>query len=404
MKHGRIRARAGAILSELEERSDHTSWTPRGFAEKSNSSILYEEKFVLKFFRRYEPGLNPDAEITEHLTEELHFDGILPFAGLMEYVAEGAEPASLGLLQVHAPNEGDGWKWTVEEVERYYENCAAIPFPAKDAQGEESDFVELSEQPTPQLARDHVGIYLESASALGRRTAQMHLALASLTTDPAFSPEPMSPEYVQGLVTELRGRAAHAFDVLKENVSTLDDDTVECAGLVLSRRRRILGSFNKLDGRRIGALRTRIHGNYHLDNVLRVKGDYVIIDFEGSRGDSLVQTRAKRSPLKDVSDMLRSFGYAAYATLMDYTARRPEDLACLLAWARFWERSAAAEFLRAYRETAGNAEYLPADRDDFRQLLQAYLMDRAICELLYELNNRPAWVRIPLEGILSFPL
>jgi maltose alpha-D-glucosyltransferase/alpha-amylase len=405
MKHGRIRARAGAILSESEEQSDHATWTPSGFAEKSNCSILYDEKLVLKFFRRYEPGLNPDAEIAERLTEELHFDGILPFAGLLEYVAEGAEPASLGLLQVRVPNEGDGWKWTVEEVERYYENCAATPFPAKDAQGERSDFVELSEQPTPQLARDHVGIYLESASALGRRTAQMHLALASLTTDPAFSPEPMSQEYVQGLVTELRGRAAHAFDVLKESVSTLNDDAVECAGLVLSRRRRILDSFNKLDGSRMGgALRTRIHGNYHLGSVLRAKGDYIIIDFEGASGESLVQSRAKQSPLKDVAHMLRSFGYGAYATLMDYTARRPEDLASLMPWARLWERSAAGEFLRAYREAAGNAEYLPADPDDFRRLLQAYLMDKAIGGLLYELNNRPAWVRIPLEGILSLPV
>ena len=277
-------------------------------------------------------------------------------------------------------------------------------FPTKDTQGEKSDFVELSEQPTPQLARDQVGIYLESASTLGRQTAQMHLALASPTTDQAFSPEPMSQEHLQSLVAELRGRAAHAFDVLKERVSTLNDEAVECAGLVLGRRRRILDSFNKLNGRRMGALRTRIHGNYHLGNVLRVKGDYIIVNFQGGRADSLAQRRAKQSPLRDVADMLRSFGYGAYTTLLDYTARRPEDLACLLPWARFWECSAAGEFLRAYRETAGNAEYLPPNPDDFRQLLQAYLMDRAICELLYELDNRPAWVRIPLEGILSLLL
>ena len=102
--------------------------------------------------------------------------------------------------------------------------------------------------------------------------------------------------------------------------------------------------------------------------------------------------------------MLRSFSYAAYATLMDYTARRPEDLGSLIAWARFWERSAGGEFLRAYRETAGNADYLPADPHDLRQLLQTNLMDQALYELVYELNNRPAWVRIPLEGILSFPV
>ena len=152
------------------------------------------------------------------------------------------------------------------------------------------------------------------------------------------------------------------------------------------------------------ALRTRIHGNYYLGQVLRVKTDYVIVDFKGEPGRSLNELRAKHSPLKDVAGMLRSFSYGAYATLLNYTTRRPEDLTRLISWARLWERSAAGAFLRAYRETAGDAEYLPSDPDDFRLLLGAYLLDKALYELLYELNNRPAWVRIPMEGILSLPL
>jgi maltose alpha-D-glucosyltransferase/alpha-amylase len=304
-------------------------------------------------------------------------------------------------LQARVPNEGDGWTWTLEELERYFENCAPVAFPPGDAMEDAADFFELSEQATSSFARDHVGIYLDSAAALGRRTAQMHLALAAPSDDPAFSPEPISADDLRSLVAEMRKRAAQTFDVLKGNVSQFSDELVETAGLVLARRRQIMEGFAQLDGRPIRALRTRIHGNYALGHVLRVKSDYIITDFDGEPVRSLAERRAKQSPLRDVAGMLRSFSYAAYVALMNYTTRRPEDLSKLMPWARLWERSVAAAFLRAYRETAGGAAYLPAGGADFRQLLRAYLVEKVLSELLYELTNRPAWVRIPLEGILS---
>jgi maltose alpha-D-glucosyltransferase / alpha-amylase len=362
------------------------------------------EEFALKVFRRWDAGVNPDVEVTKYLTEVMHFDGIAPFAGTVEYANQDGQPIVVGMLQVRVPNEGDGWTWTVEELERYFENCAPLAFPAAHASEEAADFFDLSEQPTSSFARDHVGIYLDSAAALGRRTGQMHLALASPTDDPAFSPEPTTIDDLQSLVTDMRKNATRVFDVLKGNVSQLPDDLVEIAGLVLARRRQIVESFGRLDQRPIRALRTRIHGNYALGQVLRVKSDYIIADFDGEPVRSLSERRAKQSPLKDVAGMLRSFSYGAYVTLMNYTARRPEDLARLMPWARLWERSVVGAFLRAYRETAAGAAYLPADSGDFRQLLRAYLADKVLSELLYEMNNRPAWVRIPLEGILSLPV
>ena len=359
---------------------------------------------MLKVFRRRDAGVNPDLEITKYLTEVVRFDGIAPFAGSIEHAGQNGEAATLGMLQVRVPNQGDGWTWTVEELERYFENCAPLSFPSEPASLEATDFFELSEQPTSTLARDHVGIYLDSAAALGRRTAQMHLALASATDDPAFSPEPTTVDDLRSLVAQLRKHATHVFDVLKGSMSQLPDDLVEAAGLALARRRQILEGFGQLDGRQIRALRTRIHGNYFLGQVLRVKTDYIILDFEGEPARPADQRRAKQSPLKDVAGMLRSFSYGAYVTLMNYTTRRPEDLDRLMPWTRLWERSTAGAFLRAYRETAGDAAYLPADAGDFRQLLRAYLLDKALSELLYEMNNRPAWIRIPLEGILSLPV
>jgi maltose alpha-D-glucosyltransferase / alpha-amylase len=373
----------------------------RGSAEQSNTSILYGDRFILKLFRRHEPGLNPDAEIGRYLTEKTNFNRIPPFAGSIEYAgAADAETATLAMLQGLVTNEGDGWKWTLEELDRYFETFAPVTFP-EGITDELKNPVDLSERPTSPLARDHVGIYLDSAATLGRRTAELHLALASPTDDPAFAPEPLTAQDFEALLRDLRQRASSVFDLLKERVSYLPDEVVEIAATVLGRRRRILDHFHGLRSDNVRTQRTRIHGDYHLGQVLKVKTDFVILDFEGEPARPLAYRRAKQCPLKDVAGMLRSFSYAAYASLINYTARHSEDVARLEPWALLWECSAAAEFLRAYRETAEGVEFLPRNSADFRRLLDVFLLDKALYEVLYEMNSRPAWVRIPLMGILS---
>ena len=267
-----------------------------------------------------------------------------------------------------------------------------------------ADLMDLAQQEPSQLARDHVGIALDSAASLGRRTAQLHLALASPTEDPAFTPETVAAADVQNLLEGIRKEAARVLDLLKDSVAGLPDEFVDLAGLVLGRRRRILDSFSlSADDGTMGQ-RIRIHGDYHLGQVLQVKTDYMILDFEGEPARPLAERRAKFSPLKDVAGMLRSLGYAAYSGLLAHTARRSEDWRSLEPWARLWERSTGAEFLRAYRNTVQDAPFLPSSADGFRSLLAVFLLDKALYELSYELNNRPAWVRIPLIGILSLPL
>jgi len=232
----------------------------------------------------------------------------------------------------------------------------------------------------------------------------MHLALASSASDPAFVPEPLTMQDLEALLASLREHASTVFDLLKERVSYLSDEVVEIAAAVMSQRRRILDHFRAPDSEHFRAQRTRVHGDYHLGQVLKVKTDFVILDFEGEPARPLADRRAKQCPLKDVAGMLRSFSYAAYASLINYTARHPEDFDRLQPWAQLWERSVSAEFLRAYRVTAQGGEFLPPDRGDFRRLLDIFLMDKALYEVLYELNSRPAWVRIPLLGILSLQL
>jgi maltose alpha-D-glucosyltransferase/alpha-amylase len=307
------------------------------------------------------------------------------------------------MLQGLVANEGDGWKWTIEELDRYFETSAPLSFP-ENASAELGDPLELSDHSVSQVARDHLGIYLDAASTLGRRTAELHLALAAPSDDPAFAPEPLTSENFQTVLSDFHQQASRVLDVLKERVPFLPDEVVEIAATVLSRRRRILDYFGALKSTSFRTQRIRIHGDYHLGQVLRVKTDFVILDFEGEPARPLEYRRSKQCPLKDVAGMLRSFSYAAYASLINYSARHSEDLTSLEPWAQLWERSAAAAFLRAYRETAQGAELVPADTADFHKLLDVFLLDKALYEVLYELNARPAWVRIPLMGIMSLPL
>jgi maltose alpha-D-glucosyltransferase/alpha-amylase len=400
-RSGLIRGVRGKVFSDVRGPKETSLQVRRGSAEQSNSSIFYGDRFILKLFRRMEAGVNPDCEIGRYLTEKTTFDRIPPFAGLIEYLpGPTTEPTVLGMLQGLVVNEGDGWTWTVEELNRYYETCAPVELPIA-LNGELSDALDLSERPASQLARDHVGLYLESAAVLGRRTAELHLALASPTGEPAFAPEPLTADSVQVLLADARRSALNLFDVLRENMSRLPDEVIETAALVLGQRRRILDHIGALKFEGIPTRRIRIHGDYHLGQVLRVKNDFVILDFEGEPARSLEYRRSKHCPLKDVAGMLRSFSYAAYGTLINYTARHPGDFDRLEPWAKLWERSAAAEFLRAYRDAAKGAEFLPAESSGFRRLLDFFLLDKVLYEILYELNSRPTWVRIPMMGILS---
>ena len=402
-RHGCLRGIRGKAFLDLMAPAETTLQVRRSSAEQSNTSILFGDRFILKLFRRQEPGLNPDAEIGQYLTEKTNFDRIPPFAGSIEVdglAAIDGKLASLAMLQGLVANEGDGWKWTLEELYRYYETCAPLPFP-ENLSGELQGPLELSDNPPTQVARDHLGLYLEAGATLGRRTAELHLALAAPTDDPAFAPEALTDVNLQAQLAGIRQHASSVLDLLKERLSHLPDEAVEVAASVLSRRCQILDHFGSLNGDFQRTKRIRIHGDYHLGQVLRAKTDFVILDFEGEPARSLAVRRSKQCPLKDVAGMLRSFGYAAYAGLMNHTARHPEDVTRLEPWAQLWERSAAAEFLHAYREAAQGADFMPPRDVDFRKLLNVFLLDKALYEVLYELNSRPAWVRIPLMGIMS---
>ena len=313
-----VATRSGKIQGEISV-TDPSLAIRRGSAEQSNSSVIYGDRFILKLFRRQQVGPNPDIEIGRYLTEVAGFDRIPRFEGSIEYFRNGGRRADLAIVQGFAENEGDGWTWTTDELERYFETASHTAFPS-----------------APESARDHVGAYIDAAAVLGRRTAELHLALAA-SNDPAFAPEALTGGEIDAMAARMRDEITQAFTLLKAGLSRLPDNSIEMAGLVLGRQKRISDRLTlPWQGRDYGK-RTRIHGDYHLGQVLRAKNDFVILDFEGEPARPLEQRRAKYTPLKDVAGMLRSFSYAANSTLMAYTTRHPDDMASLEPWARLWE-------------------------------------------------------------------
>jgi maltose alpha-D-glucosyltransferase/alpha-amylase len=306
------------------------------------------------------------------------------------------------MLQGLVKNEGDGWQWIQNHLSHFYDTVAALPSP--DDLGASPTLL-LQANP-PALAREHAGPYLDAAALLGRRTAEMHLALATPSENPAFAAEPFSTDDLSADASRIDTQLSLSLGALQRGLPRLTGVAADSASRVLAwrvdlsaRARTIASATSTGFGQRI-----RIHGDYHLGQVLRSRGDFVILDFEGEPAKSLAQRRAKQSPLRDVAGMLRSFSYAAYAALNAFTAQRPDDTKNLDDWATLWQNAVSTEFLRAYRLTieAKNPHLLPQP-EQAQRMLNAYLLEKALYELLYELDNRPTWVRIPLAGMLALP-
>ncbi len=372
-----------------------------GSAEQSNTSILYGGKLIMKLFRRLQPGENPDTEIGRFLTDVAHFPHIAPFLGDITLSSSAGEPTTLAMLQGLVANEGDGWEWTLDELGRYYESTTTCPVPAH--LGGSASF--HSDMPLPREAREHAGLYLDAAALLGRRTAEMHLALATPTENLAFAAESFSFDDLKRDAHRIDTQINHTLDALKRGMSALTDLTADAAALLLSRRIELFARAHAISSTlpEAAGQRIRIHGDYHLGQILRAKNDFVILDFEGEPARSLAERRAKQSPLKDVAGMLRSFSYAAYAGLDKFTQRHPEAARTAEPWVQLWQNAVSTEFLRAYKTAIAIDPHLMPQAGEAQLLLNAYLLEKSLYELLYELNNRPAWVRIPLTGILALP-
>jgi maltose alpha-D-glucosyltransferase / alpha-amylase len=247
-----------------------------------------------------------------------------------------------------------------------------------------------------------VGLYLEEARLLGRRTGELHAALASDPVKPELAPEPVSDFSRQALYQAMLSLANDTFSVLRQRLAGLPTAIREEARKVLELEGKVRNRFRLLRDRKIAAIHLRCHGDYHLGQVLHAGKDFIIIDFEGDLARPFGVRRLKCSPLRDVAGMLRSLHYAAYAALLGQVpGARPEDFSTLEPWARFWYRAVSAAFLKGYLPAVASASLLPQAPAELGILLDAYLLDKSIYQIGYELNNRPEWTQIPLKGLLE---
>jgi maltose alpha-D-glucosyltransferase / alpha-amylase len=372
-------------------------------AKQRNSSVLFGDKFILKLFRRLEVGINPDLEIGQFLTER-KFPNSPPLLGKLEYRAQNGDCLTVGVVQTLMRDAKDAWPTTLDALGRYYDRVGAF-----HAKGEKpppvggSLFRPPIEGPLATV-QETIGTFLESARLLGNRTAALHCTLASGIENEAFAPEPFTAHYVRGLFQSMRTLATHTLRLLRRQLKTLPTGVAPMAERLLSLESEIIARYRPLIEHPVNAQRIRIHGDYHLEQILWTGKDFVILDFEGDPALSLSERRLKRSPLRDVASMIRSFDYAAHEGLRQHVERGslpPEDLTAFEPWAHFWREAVSSSFLRSYLSAIEPSELLPSSPEDLRAMLRAYLLNQTMHELGYDLLNRPAWLRVPLQGLLD---
>jgi maltose alpha-D-glucosyltransferase / alpha-amylase len=368
--------------------------------EQSNTSVVYGDRIILKLFRRVTEGLNPDLEIGRFLTEHAAFAHTPALAGSLQLRRGRGEAATVGILHGLIANEGDAWRYTLDALGHYFEEVVTRQSDAAAAAVPREPLVALAERDIPELAQQLIGSYFSSAQLLGQRTGELHAALASDPKQPAFAPEPFTALDRRSLYQSMRTVADKSLTLLEKRIDTLPAETRSLAQRVLKQNETIFEGFRRIVDTKMTGMRIRCHGDYHLGQVLFTGKDFVIIDFEGEPSRPVSDRRLKRSPLRDVAGLLRSFSYAAVMKLHS-NAFRPEDAAQVRPWASFWVLWSSVNFLKGYFSVVRDAVFMPKSRAEVSLMLDLCLLEKAVYELGYELNNRPDWVAVPLEGILE---
>ncbi len=401
---GRLIAYRSEAFQKEKEREAECSEVRRLAVEQSNTSIILDDAFIIKNFRRVEKGPSPDMEIGRYLTESTNFVNMAPVLGAIDYQQPDGSTATVAMLQVFEKNQGDGWAFTMEHLATFLKDQQTFPF-ALDGRRttDTAALLKLAEEARPAALEERLGGYMKAIEQLGARTAEFHLALSREKRNRNFTPEPITPEYLATLADAFTAQAQLSLGLLANRSASLSEDVTAQAEAILAAGPALLQRFQSLpELSGIGGNRIRCHGDYHLGQVLRTEDDFLLIDFEGEPIRSLAERRRKESPLKDVAGMLRSFSYAAHTALI--AAGREiaaVDPAAVEQQTRTWEAWVAATFLTSYFKTAEGGTFLPTGPAR-SVLLDAFLLDKAFYELQYEINNRPDWLHIPLAGILGF--
>ena len=352
--------------------------------EQSNTSIRFGQSYMLKMMRKLEAGASPEVEIGRHLSEGRGFTNSPRLIGTLDYTGVGQAPMTLCCVHQFVPAKGDAWSVFQKRLVRWAKSDAVNKLPALP-----EGWLEASRKPMPASVMKTLEPFAGWAELLGRRTGEMHIALARKGRFPDFTPERITAATQVGLVGALIKQTADTLEMLRRARSSLPVNIWLDVYRLLGLESSICKRFSPLKRKPVTAVAIRTHGDYHLGQVLFTGRDFMIIDFEGEPARSLAERRCKYSPLRDVAGMLRSFHYAASMGLGDAGGDASDR----------WTDWISAAFMRGY--LAVRPVGVPADRRDLALLLDVYLLEKALYELRYEINNRPGWVRVPLSGILG---
>jgi maltose alpha-D-glucosyltransferase/alpha-amylase len=375
---GTLQFKPGRAFKAVAEESTASVTPLRRLTTSSNSVSLLGDRLFLKAFRRLQPGESPELEMGRFLTDVVGFAHCVPVAGAVSFVDAAGQVTTLALLQAQITNQGDVWAFVVDQVARMLETAGA---------GAEID---------------HGSGVIERMKVLARRVAELHVALATRSGDAAFDPEPITRDdlvpwtsAVMREIDETLGKLARQGGDASAPLAALAADVMRAAPALRERVARVL------DARPAG-LKTRLHGDLHLGQVLLCRDDFMIVDFEGEPQRPLPERRAKHSALRDVAGMLRSFDYARHAAL-NQVAKTPPEVDRLAPISGDWGQRVRDAFLGTYREVA-LAGGLYADGAAFEaalDLLTMFEIEKALYELRYEMDNRPEWIAVPLAGIAA---
>jgi maltose alpha-D-glucosyltransferase/alpha-amylase len=362
--------------------------------------MLYGDRLLFKMYRKLEEGVNPEPEILRFLAGKNRFRNVPAYAGRIEYRAASGKAYDLGVLQTYISCHGDAWRNTLTSLAQFAEHLLSHKQDLPKLPAILPTLLEVVDSGIPDQFRDLVrGLHMEMALLLGRRTAEMHRALSSSSTETTWKMEEFSTLYQRSIFQSMRGLARRNFQMLAENLQNLPVDLRHRAGLVLAAEKELIACLQKITGRRLSAMTCRIHGDFHLGQALFTGKDFVFIDFEGEPVNPLSERRLKRSPLRDVAGMIHSFHYAAMTTLVQYAAGYPDDMPLLEPWLEAWYVYVSGSYLKAYLHAMKNSPLIPKNRTELANMLRCFLIDKVVHELGYELNNRPDRVDLPLRGI-----
>ncbi len=350
-------------------------------AEQSNASAVVSDSVLLKFYRRVESGMHPEIEMSRYLTEQVGFEHTPRFMGQVEFVGDDQRGQVLAGAFEFVNNQGDAWQVVTDALARTLEDQGLNP-----THGE-----------LPKLA-----FPADIGKKLGRRTADLHIALANPTEDTAFSPEPIGRDDIRRWVAETRAEADGALGALKTlDAKSLAGGVAQCVDALLARSGKIYAMLDRFAELPASGSKTRIHGDYHLGQILIVKNDLMIVDFEGEPARSLEDRRAKSSPLSDLAGALRSLDYAAWTALDRVSAEGVVANEHLAPLALRWRDRQVDDCIAAYRDIVRPAGAYPENDEAAEGLLALFLLRKALYELRYEIGSRPAWLSIPTRGIIE---